>query len=179
MNIFKGTATMKIERGISYAALAAGLLACSQAGLAQTAASPFTNATRYDAAGRVTGTIAPDPDGTGTLHFAAVRNTYGSAGRLTKAESGELAAWKAETVAPSAWTGFTMFTTVNTEYDAMSRKLRETVVGSDGVRVSVTDYSYDAFGRAECTAVRSPPTDRAPVRSPSPSVCTRTATPKV
>ena len=38
---------------------------------------------RYNAMRRVTGTIAPDPDGAGGLPLPAARNTYDAAGRLT------------------------------------------------------------------------------------------------
>src|SRR3546814_9016771 len=46
--------------GLPIAALAAISVQTAPAS-AQSSASPFTYATRYDAAGRVTGTIAPDP----------------------------------------------------------------------------------------------------------------------
>lgn len=134
-----------------------GLLASSTlapvAAWAQSSPSDFTSATRYDPDRRVTGTIAPDPDGSGPLHYQAVRNTYDAAGRLTRVEKGELAAWQAETVAPASWSGFTVFSQVDTSYDAMDRKLREDV-SSGGVTYQVTQYSYDSAGRLDCTAVR-------------------------
>jgi RHS repeat-associated protein len=127
---------------------------------AQASPSPYTYATRYDATGKVTGTIAPDPDGTGPLNFAAVRNTYDAGGRLVLVEKGELSSWQSETIAPSAWTGFAVFQTVSTTYDLLDRKTRETVSGLESgslVVKSLTDYSYDAAGRPECTAVRMNP----------------------
>jgi RHS repeat-associated protein len=121
---------------------------------AQSLPSAYTYGTRYDAAGRVTGTIAPDPDGTGGLHYAAVRNTWNNAGQLTKVETGELSTWKSESVAPSSWgAAFTVRHTLDTTYDAMSRKLSDKVTGADGEK-TLTQYSYDAMGRLECTAVR-------------------------
>ncbi len=126
---------------------------------AQSAASDFTFAKRYDAARRVTGTIAPDPDGTGPTKYAAVRNTYDAGGRLIKVEKGELAAWQAEDVAPKSWANFTtfnIFQTVDTTYDVMNRKIRETL-SSGGTPYSVTQYSYDLAGRLICTAVRMNP----------------------
>ncbi|WP_152616502.1 RHS repeat domain-containing protein [Sphingomonas sp. ERG5] len=126
---------------------------------AQSAASDFTFAKRYDAARRVTGTIAPDPDGTGPTKYAAVRNTYDAGGRLIKVEKGELAAWQAEDVAPKNWANFTtfnIFQTVDTSYDVMNRKIRETL-SSGGTPYSVTQYSYDLAGRLICTAVRMNP----------------------
>jgi RHS repeat-associated protein len=137
------------------AALLAPLLAVLLPATASAQASPsaFTWASRYDELRRVTGTIAPDPDGAGSLHYAAVRNTYDDAGRLIRVEKGELANWQSETVAPSAWTGFTVFSQVDATYDVMDRKLKE-VVSSGGTPYQVTQYSYDADGRLDCTAVR-------------------------
>src|SRR3546814_19088947 len=66
--------------GLPIAALAAISVQTAPAS-AQSSASPFTYATRYDAAGRVTGTIAPDPDGAGAIKYAATRTTYDAAGR--------------------------------------------------------------------------------------------------
>lgn len=141
------------------AALMAMALFFSQSpGLAQTNPSDHTSAIRYDAVGRVTGTIAPDPDGVLWLHFAAVRNTYDVAGRLTKVETGELLAWQGETVAPANWANFQIYRTVGTAYDAMGRKTRESVRdGAAGTVRTVTQYSYDNVGRLECTAVRMNP----------------------
>jgi len=140
----------------SLAAAIALLLASGEA-FAQASPSAYTAGTRYDVMGRVTGTIAPDPDGAGSLKYAAVRNTYDSAGRLTKVESGELSTWKSETVAPSAWgASLTVLQAVDTVYDALDRKTKETVSGGGQVK-TVTQFSYDGDGRLECTAVRMNP----------------------
>jgi RHS repeat-associated protein len=120
-------------------------------------ASPFTSAIRYDPVGRVTGTIAPDPDGTGWLHHPAVRTAYDDAGRPIRVETGELADWQSEAFAPAAWPGFTIFRSLETLYDAMGRKVRETARGQNEAALSVTQYSYDAAGRPECTAARMNP----------------------
>jgi RHS repeat-associated protein len=144
------------------AALIAAVLLTPTVGLAQTAASPFTNGARYDAMRRLTGTIAPDPDGTGPLKYAATRTTYDSAGRPVRVESGELAAWQSEAVAPASWTGFAIVRKVDTVYDSLSRKVRETLSGATApggtlTAQGVTQYSYDSAGRLECTAVRMNP----------------------
>jgi RHS repeat-associated protein len=133
--------------------------------LAQSMASPFTSAIRYDSSGRETGTIAPDPDGSGTLAYAATRTTYDTAGRPIKQEIGELASWQPETVEPKEWpsasaspvTGFKLLSSIETSYDGMDRKTSETTKGSDGVTVSLVQYSYDLAGRLECTAQRMNP----------------------
>ncbi|MEA3004087.1 MAG: hypothetical protein QOH81_2875 [Sphingomonadales bacterium] len=157
----------------------AALVAVPAPLLAQSAPSAFTTGYRYDAVHRVTGTIAPDPDSTGPLHYAATRNTYDDAGRLTRVEKGELAGWQPETVAPVNWTGFTVLQQVDTTYDALDRKIVESVSGlgtgeSGPLTVkTVTQTSYDNVGRADCTAVRMNP---AAWGSLPPSACTLTAT---
>ena len=118
---------------------------------AQSAPSSFTTATRYDAERRVVGTIAPSADG--SAHWQAVRNTYDVSGRLVSVEKGELTVWQSEAVAPTNWTGFQVFSRVDTVYDALDRKLTETV-SSGGVAEARTDYHYDAAGQLDCTAVR-------------------------
>ena len=154
------------------AALTAAALLTPSAALAQAAASPFTSATRYDAVGRVTGTISPDPDGVGSGNpFLAVRNSYDAAGRMTKVETGTLGAWQSESVAPASWTGFSADRTVESTYDAMGRTLRDTVrEGAASTVRTLTQYSYDSFGRLDCTAVRMNPADFA---SPPASACTQ------
>ena len=124
---------------------------------AQTSPSAYTSAIRYDVMGRTTGTIAPDPDAGGPLGYAATRTAYDAAGRPYKVETGQLASWQSETVAPEYWTGFTMLSTVETVYDAMNRKVQEVAKGSDLVPVSLVQYSYDSAGRLECTAQRMNP----------------------
>ena len=113
-------------------------------------------ATRYDISRRVVGTIAPDPDGSGPIRFAATRNSYDARGRLTRVETGELASWQSDAVLPVNWTGFTIFRTVEHSYDEMGRKLRDTVKVGASVE-QIVQYSYNAMGDLECTAVRMNP----------------------
>lgn len=123
---------------------------------AQSMPSAFTSAVRYDAARSIVGTISPDPDGAGPRGFAAIRNTYDFAGRLTRVEKGELASWHSEAIAPINWLGFSILQVVDISYDEFDRKIKQ-VVSSAGTAYSVTQYSYDAVGRLECTAVRMNP----------------------
>ncbi len=141
---------------------AASLAALSIGNVAYAQASPsvYTSAMRYDELGRVVGTIAPDPDGVGGLAYAATRTTYDAAGRPIKVETGELASWQSESIAPAQWqlyTTFTVLSSVETTFDALDRKVKELVKGSDGIVVSVTQYSYDVVGRLDCTAQRMNP----------------------
>ncbi len=146
-----------IRRALPLLAVLAGLALQAAPAVAQTSPSLFTSATRYDALGRVTGTISPDPDSAGPLPFRAVRNTYDAAGRLVLVETGTLSAWQSELVAPSAWgSAFTVFQSVATTHDAMGRKLSDTL-SSGGTAYSLTQYSYTGDGRLLCTAVRMNP----------------------
>jgi RHS repeat-associated protein len=153
---------MKTGPGLSTSALRHGLIgiiagaSLASVAAAQSSPSAFTSATRYDAMRRAVGTIEPDPDGSGPLAFAAVRNTYDASGRLVKVETGELVDWQSESTAPASWAGFTIFLTKDIGYDAMDRKTRETI-SANGSAYSVTQYSYDAAGRISCTATRMNP----------------------
>jgi RHS repeat-associated protein len=146
-------------RKLSETGANANLASCP--GSAPTSAQPYTGSTRFDAQGRVTGTIAADPDpgsgpgqASGPLPFPAVRNTYDPAGRLTRVEEGALASWQSESVAPASWTGFTVHLVIDRAYDALDRKTREAVSSAAGVTEGVTEYSYDLRGLLACTAVR-------------------------
>jgi RHS repeat-associated protein len=144
-------------------------LSLAQQAFAQSSPSPYTYATRYDLLGRVTGTIAPDPDGGGPLLYLAVRNSYDLAGRLTKVESGQLGSWFSEDTKPENWSGFAIKRIVETTYNAQNQKTLDVVKGDNLVATSATQYSYDTFGRLECTAVRMNP---AVYGSLPPSACT-------
>jgi RHS repeat-associated protein len=131
----------------------------------------YTYATRYNVAGQVTGTIAPDPDGSGPLRFAATRNTYNSLGLLEKAETGELGAWADETVSPDSWgpygfSGSNIFSVTEFAYDGYGRKTKALTRGRDGSPEGLVQYSYDSENFVRCKAIRmnralfaSPPSD--------------------
>ena len=130
-----------------------GLAACPAS--PPTGARPFTTSTRYDSDGRVTGTIAPEPNGPGG-GAPAVRNTWDPAGRLKVVEHGTLADWQGEDVPPAQWAGFTVHKRIDSDYDGLDRKTREWVSGS-GTVAGVTEYSYDHDNKVVCTAVRMNP----------------------
>ncbi|MGD9584498.1 MAG: hypothetical protein AB7V26_12630 [Lysobacterales bacterium] len=147
--------------------LIAGLLSPALA-QAQASAAPYTTGFRYDLGGRALGQIAPDPDGAGPLKYAATRNTYDALGNLIKIEAGELIAWQADSIAPSAWSGFTVLETTEVSYDSMGREIKRLLRAAGAIQ-SLTQRSYDAFGRADCTAVRMNP---AAFGAPPTSACT-------
>ncbi|WP_241693650.1 RHS repeat-associated core domain-containing protein [Caulobacter sp. SSI4214] len=122
--------------------------------MAQASPNPYTTGYRYDAAQRLVGTITPDPDDNGPLLYRATRNTYDSAGRLTKVEIGTLSAWQSETVAPKNWSGFTVRKQTRTIYDSRDRKTAE-ISYANGVAYALTQYSYNETPeRYDCVAVR-------------------------
>jgi RHS repeat-associated protein len=120
-------------------------------------ASAYKYTTRYDAMGRVLGTIAPDPDGPGGEGYPAVRNTYDAAGNLTMIERGTIwNGWPSESVAPANWAGYEVHQSTVMEYDAAGRKTREHERRSDQSISSMTQYKYE-FEKLKCTAVRMNP----------------------
>lgn len=149
----------KACRLVLVASMSGALTMTSTVAHAQTAPTPYTSAARYDALDRLTGTIAPDPDGPGPLQYLAVRYTYDLGGRLIKLETGQLSVWQATSIAPSAWgSAFNVFTTIETSYDGSSgRKTKEVTKGSDGNIASVAQYSYDVTGRRDCNVTRMNP----------------------
>jgi RHS repeat-associated protein len=134
---------------------------------AQTAPAPYVTGYRYQDGGLLVGTITAAPSG--QSNFLATRNTYDANARLQKVETGVLASWQTDTVAPANWSGFSISKTVTYSYDANGRKLTETVAGTNGVVTSFTQFSYDAFDRLTCTAVRMNPSA---FGSPPSSACT-------
>ena len=146
--------SLRTRNGVAFLLAAFALL--PTAAPAQNLPAPYTMGLRYDPLGRPTGTIYPDPDGAGPLHYRAERRTYDDGGRLTRVENGELAGWQSESVAPANWTGFTVFDSVDTVYDSRDHKIQETK-SSGGVVAEVTQYSYDPLDRLVCTAIRLNP----------------------
>jgi len=121
---------------------------------------PYTAASRYNPGGQLTGTISPDPDGSGQLGYPATRYVYGDSGatrgRLLRVELGELSAWVDETIPVASWEayGFAIHVTTAYTYDDHGRKATERVIGTDGHSESLTQYGYDEWDRVRCKAVR-------------------------
>jgi RHS repeat-associated protein len=113
----------------------------------------YTTGFRYDALHRLTGEIDADADGAAPWVYPAIRYTWSDDGQLVLMEKGVLDSFPAATVAPSAWTGFTVQQQTSFSYDARGMQT-ETRVSSGGVVTSVTQFTYDADGRQLCSAVR-------------------------
>jgi len=152
---YKRSSSAYVVRSLLLAAICAMLVPSES--LAQATASAYTTGFRFDAAGRVVGTISPDPDGGGSLRFAATRNTYNTRGLLVQVEQGELAAWQSEAVAPANWSGYTVLQSQAFTYDAEGRKQSEidqSIVNGAQTTQALSHFSYDAYDRVKCTARR-------------------------
>jgi YD repeat-containing protein len=106
-----------------------------------------TSRIRYDGARQVIGTISPDPDGAGALKHRAVRTTYTN-GLLTKVEAGTV-----DSQSDTDWAAFSSLQEAQTDYDANARPVKQKLVAG-GTLYALTQISYDALGRPECTAQR-------------------------
>lgn len=107
----------------------------------------------YDAGRRPIGAIGPDPDGSGNGQRPATRVTYDAASRVIKVESGTATG----STSQANLDAMTVLRTVETTFDGNGRKAIEKLKGSDGVVAQLVQYSYDAAGRLECTALRMNP----------------------
>jgi RHS repeat-associated protein len=102
----------------------------------------------YDADREKVGTIGPDPDGAGSLPNRAVKITYGSTGLVTKKEIGTTAGQT-----DTAWAAFSASQAVDLTYDS-ARRPATSKLSSGGTAYALTQVSYDAASRLQCTATR-------------------------
>ena len=136
-------------RGCGVLAGALVLLLSPGAFAADATATDYTTYYRYDAMGRVTMKIGPDPDGAGGQPRRVETSDYDAEGRVIAKRVGTTAA------APAVLTGtddppvsYKAELMVRYRYDAVGNKIRETSA------VGLTQLSYDGANRLECTAVR-------------------------
>ncbi len=101
----------------------------------------------WDGEGRLTGIISPDPDGAGALKRRAVRYTY-QGDNVTQTDVGTVTGTDA-----SAWSTFVVLQTSQSTFSADGYKLTDALIAG-GTTYGLTQYSYDAAGRLECTALR-------------------------
>ena len=106
---------------------------------------------RYDAARQVVGTIEPDPDGGGSLKHRAVRTTFRPDGLPSKQELGSV-----NSQSDVDWTAFAPLETVDVTYDANARPTSSKLSGG-ATAYALTQTSYDALGRPNCSATRMNP----------------------
>lgn len=108
----------------------------------------------YDAVGRKVATVEDDPDGSGVLPRRAQRVTYNSDDQITRIDEATVAVTPSTTLP-----GMSVFRWTTIEYDSSGDKVAELVFTSanSSTPVTITQYSYDAVGRLECTATRMNP----------------------
>ena len=105
----------------------------------------------YDAQDRRRGVIGADPDGAGTRPRVAERYTFNAESQVIKVELGTVTA-----ATEAALNAMTVAQTVDISYDANGKVIKEAVSGTGGV-VAITQLSYDADQRLDCTAQRMNP----------------------
>jgi RHS repeat-associated protein len=110
-----------------------------------------TTRTIYDAARQVVGVIGPDPDGAGALKHRASKLTYNLDGQVTLAEQGTT-----NGQSDGDWAAFVSLQQVQSTYNGDARKVKDALVAR-GTTYSVTQQSYDALGRIDCSATRMNP----------------------
>ncbi len=113
--------------------------------------SADTTYRRYDQLGRVVGAINPDPDGAGALARTAMRTSYDADGNVSKVEIGTVAS-----PSDTDWAAFNSKQQETSTYDTKDRKTKD-VVTANGTTYAVSQYSYDAVGRPDCSAIRMNP----------------------
>ena len=106
---------------------------------------------RYDAARELVGVVGPDPDGAGPLKNRATRLTYNLDGQVTAADRGTVASQS-----DADWSTMAVLQTQTATYDANARKVTGALVVS-GTTFSLSQASYDVFGRTKCLAQRMNP----------------------
>ncbi|KQZ60954.1 hypothetical protein ASD67_16825 [Sphingopyxis sp. Root1497] len=110
-----------------------------------------TSRTRYDARRRVVGVVGPDPDGAGARKPLAQRATYNLDNQPINVEVGNV-----DSQSDVHWAAMTVSQNRSTTYDANARPAK-TELNSGAATQAVTQVSYDAMGRVDCTAERMNP----------------------
>lgn len=104
----------------------------------------------YDDSRRRLGVIGPDPDGGGSLLNRALRYDYDAHGWVEAVERG--------TASGGTWANFSALERLEVVYDGAGRQVQQRFVAG-GSTHAVTQFSYDAAARLECTAVRMNPSE--------------------
>ena len=105
----------------------------------------------YDARDRRRGSIGPDPDGTGAQLRAAIRYTFDEESRVLTTEVGT-----ATGTTEAALNAMTVLQRIENVYDGNGNRTVQRLVAGGAV-YQLTQFSYDAKNRLECSAVRLNP----------------------
>ena len=123
-----------------------------------------TTVYRYDSDRELIGTTSPNP-GNGQPD-RAIRITYNPDGQISRKEVGTVT-----DQSDTAWNNFTSLQEVDTGFDSYYRPITKELLAG-GTAYSLTQTSYDADGRTDCTAVRM---NTAAYGSLPSSACTQTS----
>lgn len=134
------------------------------------AADEYLTASRYSVGGQLTGVIRSAPN---ELGHPAERYTYDERGLLVETEYGALRTWQSAEIAPSDWSDFVVSHKKQNEYNDLRWLILSSSVSPSGEILELTQYSYDAYGRQVCKAVRMNP---AAYHSPPADACQLGAT---
>lgn len=107
-----------------------------------------TTTYRYDADREKIGTISPDPDDSGPLHRRALRVSYNANGQPLTIDVGTT-----NGTSDADWAAFSQRQQAKATYDGYGRPTSQSLSGA-GTTYQLTQYSYDAAGRLDCSAVR-------------------------
>jgi RHS repeat-associated protein len=126
--------------------------------------SADTTTFRYDADRRRVGAISADPDGGGALKRRALKTTYNADGQVTVTEVGTV-----NGTTDSDWAAFSSQQQATATYDANGFKTKD-IMTAASTTYALIQYSYDADGRLDCSALRMKPSTYGSL----PSACTLT-----
>lgn len=106
---------------------------------------------RYDSADQLVGITSPDPDGGGALKNRAIRLTYRANGQVSRQELGTV-----NSQSDADWANFSVLQTIDVAYDNNSR-VSSYKLSTGGTAHALTQFTYEAAGRLDCTSVRMNP----------------------
>jgi len=107
----------------------------------------------YRLDGKLDWRIGPDPDGSESAQYSAVKYTYRSDGQVDYVQSGTVTAQSAAGMA-----SLSEYSRQVSTYDGYARPIRMVVAGVDG-STQVSDQLYDAGSRVVCTMQRMDPSN--------------------
>ncbi|WP_299574454.1 RHS repeat-associated core domain-containing protein [uncultured Shewanella sp.] len=99
------------------------------------------------------GEVSPSSSTPSGVRYTAERYSYNSLSLLVKSEIGFFKSPPPKNTQPKSWSGFTVTSIIEYQYDSLGRKILETTGNSSG-REQAFQYSYDSKNRLICKATR-------------------------
>jgi len=145
VSVTKGAGDGSLSTTVSYAYDAVGNQTSVDGPLS---GSADTTTYRYDADREQVGVISPDPDGSGPMMRRATRTTYNADGIVVETETGTV-----NSTSDADWANFLSLQQKAITLDAADRPT-VTTLSAGGTTYQLVQQSYDAAGRADCSAIR-------------------------